>query len=105
MNYLKMQRRHCVTLSKLLKKVCKHFHARNSLVHDANLRIPTEKNLTSKKLTMDFKIVKHPPLSKNSDDAPVSTHLVHDDLALRWLGNIDHLLHHVVGVLVLHHGV
>jgi len=30
---------------------------------------------------------------------------VHDDLALRRLRHVDHPLHHVVGVLVLHHGV
>lgn len=30
---------------------------------------------------------------------------MHNDLALGGLGHVDHLLHHVVGVLVLHHGV
>lgn len=33
------------------------------------------------------------------------THLVHDDFALGGLGHVDHPLHHVVGVLILHHGV
>ena len=31
--------------------------------------------------------------------------LVHEDFSLVGLSNIDHLLHHVVGVLILHHGV
>lgn len=39
------------------------------------------------------------------NDTPLSTYLVHYDLALGGLGHVDHLLHHVVGVLVLHHGV
>ena len=30
---------------------------------------------------------------------------MHQNLALAGLGNINHLLDHVVGVLVLHHGV
>ncbi len=30
---------------------------------------------------------------------------MHEELALRRLCNIDHLLHHVVSELVLHHGV
>lgn len=38
-------------------------------------------------------------------DDVLSTHLVHYDLALGRLGHVNHLLHHVVGVLVLHHGV
>ena len=31
--------------------------------------------------------------------------LVHEDFSLVGLSHIDHLLHHVVGVLILHHGV
>lgn len=44
-------------------------------------------------------------LIDSSDDTRLSTYLVHYDLALGWLGHVDHLLHHVVGVLILHHGV
>lgn len=35
----------------------------------------------------------------------MGTDLVHEDLALRWVSHIYHLLDHVVGKLVLHHGV
>jgi len=35
--------------------------------------------------------------------AQVRPDLVHQGLALASLGHVDHLLHHVVGVLVLHH--
>ena len=35
----------------------------------------------------------------------VRPYLVHERFALRRLGQVDHLLHHIVGVLVLHHGV
>lgn len=31
--------------------------------------------------------------------------LVHDNLPLTWLSHIDHLLDHIVGILILHHGV
>ena len=37
--------------------------------------------------------------------ADVGPDLVHEDLPLTRLGHVNHLLHHVVGVLVLHHGV
>lgn len=37
--------------------------------------------------------------------ADVRPDLVHEHLALRGLRHVDHLLHHVVGVLVLHHHV
>ena len=35
----------------------------------------------------------------------VRSDLVHERLALCRLGHVDHLLHHVVGILVLHHRV
>ena len=35
----------------------------------------------------------------------VRPNLVHEGLALRRLRHVNHLLHHVVGVLVLHHRV
>lgn len=36
---------------------------------------------------------------------PLSAYLVHYDLPLGGLCHVDHFLHHVVGILVLHHGV
>lgn len=38
-------------------------------------------------------------------DPRLSSYLVHYDFALGGFGHVDHLLHHVVGILVLHHGV
>ena len=35
----------------------------------------------------------------------VGSNLVHENLALLRLGHVDHFLHHVVGKLVLHHGL
>ncbi len=36
--------------------------------------------------------------------ADVRSDLVHEDLALVGLGHVDHLLDHIVGILILHHG-
>lgn len=35
----------------------------------------------------------------------VWSNLVHEYLALSWLSNINHFLHYIVGVLILHHDV
>ena len=37
--------------------------------------------------------------------ADVRPDLVHEDLPLTGLRHVNHLLHHVVGELILHHGV
>ena len=39
------------------------------------------------------------------ESGEVRSDLVHQDLPLGRLRHVDHLLHHVVGVLILHHGV
>lgn len=47
------------------------------------------------------------PLLKTRDpyQLTAAAHLVHDNLPLSWFCHIDHLLYHVVGILILHHGV
>ena len=45
------------------------------------------------------------PVSVLAQVGDVGTDFVHEYFTLAWFGHVNHLLHHVVGILVFHHGM
>ena len=45
------------------------------------------------------------PVSVLAQVGDIRADFVHEYFSLTWFCHVDHLLHHIIGVLVLHHGV